>query len=110
MDRCSNSCENSQRRERVREEIVSRKKIRDGKSEKRGRRKKIKVREKVKVAKQYVFFQCFVAPEGRGAGSLKRPSGPARYQKLHAAVVRSTFRSQNVKRTLLSEHFWKLRC
>ena len=72
MDRCSNSCENSQRRERVREEMVSRKKIRDGKSEKRGRRKKIKVREKVKVAKQYVFFQCFVAPEGLGAGSLKR--------------------------------------
>jgi len=35
MDRCSNSCESSQRRERVREEIVSRKKIRDGKSQRR---------------------------------------------------------------------------
>ena len=31
-------------------------------------------------------------------------------EKVHAAVARSTFPSQNVQSTPLSEHFWKLRC
>ena len=31
-------------------------------------------------------------------------------EKVHAVVVRSTFRSQNVQSTSASEHFWKLRC
>ena len=31
-------------------------------------------------------------------------------EKVHAVVARSTFRSQNVKNTLRSDHFWKLRC
>ena len=31
-------------------------------------------------------------------------------EKVHAVVARSTFRSQNVKNTPLSDHFWKLRC
>ena len=30
--------------------------------------------------------------------------------KVHAVVARSTFRSQNVQNTPLSDHFWKLRC
>jgi len=29
---------------------------------------------------------------------------------VHAVVARSTFRSQNVQSTPLSDHFWKLRC
>ena len=33
-----------------------------------------------------------------------------RVEKLHAVVVRSTFRSQNVQNTSASDHFWKLRC
>ena len=33
-----------------------------------------------------------------------------RDEKLHAVVARSTFRSQNVQNTPLSDHFWKLRC
>ena len=33
-----------------------------------------------------------------------------RDEKLHAAVARSTFRSQNVQSTSASDHFWKLRC
>ena len=33
-----------------------------------------------------------------------------RDEKLHAVVARSTFRSQNVKNTRGSDHFWKLRC
>ena len=31
-------------------------------------------------------------------------------EKVHAVVVRSTFPSQNVQNTPLSDHFWKLRC
>ena len=33
-----------------------------------------------------------------------------RHEKLHAAVARSTFSSQNRKKLTVSEHFWKLRC
>ena len=44
-------------------------KSRDGK---RSRRKKIQVREKVGKSRNTVFFQWFVAPEGRKVGSLKR--------------------------------------
>ena len=36
--------------------------------------------------------------------------GQRRNQKLHAAVARSTFASQNVQNTACSEHFLKLRC
>ena len=38
------------------------------------------------------------------------PSGQRRDEKLHAVVARSTFGSQNVQNTPLSDHFWKLRC
>ena len=31
-------------------------------------------------------------------------------EKVHAVVVRSTFRSQNVKNTRVLDHFWTLRC
>ena len=31
-------------------------------------------------------------------------------EKVHAVVARSTFRSQHVQNTPLSDHFWKLRC
>ena len=58
MDRCSNSGESSQRRERVRRERV--------------RRKKIKAFEKVEVAQNTMIGQCLVAPDGRKVGSLKR--------------------------------------
>ena len=33
-----------------------------------------------------------------------------RDEKLHAVVAQSTFASQNVQNTPLSDHFWKLRC
>ena len=36
------------------------------------------------------------------------PSGQMRDEKLHAVVVRSTFRS--LQNTPFSDHFWKLRC
>ena len=38
------------------------------------------------------------------------PAGQMRDEKLHAVVARSTFRSQNVQNTPLSDHSWKLRC
>ena len=48
-------------------------KIRRGKSRReRVRRKKIQMREKVGKSRFTVFFQWFVAPEGRKVGSLKR--------------------------------------
>ena len=121
-------------------------KIRRKKSRReRVRRKKMQMREKVGKSRNTVFFQWFVAPEGRKVGSLKRRvrSQLARWEmknctplwceahfqvkmykthhcrttfgswdveKVHAVVARSTFRSQNVQNTPLSDHFWKLRC
>ena len=38
------------------------------------------------------------------------PAGQMGDEKLHAVVGRSTLRSQNVKNTRGSDHFWKLRC
>ena len=36
--------------------------------------------------------------------------GSCDVEKVHAAVARSTFPSQNVQNTPMSDHFWKLRC
>ena len=36
--------------------------------------------------------------------------GQRRNQKLHTAVARSTFSSENVKNTSASDHFLKFRC
>ena len=73
------------------------------------RRKKMQVREKVGKSRFTVFFQWFVAQEGRRVGSLKRRvrSQLARWEKLPAVVARSTFPSQ---KPTVSDHFWKLRC
>ena len=91
-----------------------------------------------KVAKQCVF-QWFVALEGRKVGSLKLARwkmknctllwreahlqvkklktpqcrttfGNSDVEKVHAVVARSTFASQNVQNTSVSDHFWKFRC
>ena len=105
----------------------------------------MQMREKVGKSRNTVFFQWFVAPEGRKVGLLKRRVrsqlarwemnnctplwGEAHFQvkryktpgsrstlgswdveKVHAVVARSTFRSQNVQNTPLSDHFGKLRC
>ena len=83
----------------------------------RERRKKMQVHEKVGKSRFTVFFQWFVAPEGRKVGSLKRwvrSQLQMRHEKLHekvyAAVARSTFSSQKCKKLRVSDHFWKLRC
>ena len=57
---------------------AARKKLRQRESHKREdqrekvRREKVQVREKVRKLRDTLFFQCFVAPEGRQVGSLKR--------------------------------------
>ena len=103
------------------------------------------MREKAGKSRNTVFFQWFVAPEGRKVGSLKRrvrsqlatgamkncaplwrkahfevksvknwrsrtTFGSWDVKKVHAVVARSTFPSQNLQNTPLSDHFWKLRC
>jgi len=103
------------------------------------------MREKVGKSRNTLFFQWFVAPEGRKVGLLKRRvrSQLARWEmknctqfwreahlqvkmyktpgsrstfgswdveKVHGVVARSTFASENVQNTPLSNHFWKLRC
>ena len=126
----------SERRERLEERSVEEK-------ESEGRR--CRCAKKVGKSRNTVSFQCFVAPEGRKVGSLKRRvrSQLARWEmknctplwreahfqvkrhktnqvrttfgswdveKVHAVVARSTFPSQNAQNTPLSDHFWKLQC
>ena len=56
------------------------------------------MREKVGKSRNTVFFQWFVAPEGSKSRLAKaagaEPAGHRSDEKLHAAVARSTFRSQ----------------
>ena len=86
------------RREKIRRERV--------------RRQKMQMREKVGKSRNTVFFQWFVAPEGRKVGSLKRRvrSQLARREMKNCTPLWSTFWSQNVQNTPFSDHFWKLRC
>ena len=68
------------------------------------------MREKVGKSRNTVFFQWFVAPEGRKVGSLKRRVRSQLARREMKNCTRSTFRSQNVQNTPFSDHFWKLRC
>ena len=63
MDRWKSRGGKSQRREEQKREDQRRERV---------RRKKMQVREKVAKPRNTVFFQWFVAPEGRKVGSLKR--------------------------------------
>ena len=65
------------------------------------------------VAKRCVFSMIRVSGESKSrlvkaAGA--ESCGQRRNEKLHAAVARSTFSSQNVQNMSASEHFLKLRC
>ena len=88
------------------------------------RRKKMQLRESQKkedtsapnvreVAKRCVFPMIRVSGESKSrlvkaAGA--ESCGQRRNQKLHAAVARSTFWSENAKKLTFSDHFWKLWC
>ena len=63
MDRWKSRGGKSQRGEEQKREDQRRERV---------RRKKMQVREKVEKSRFTVFFQWFVAPEGRKVGSLKR--------------------------------------
>ena len=71
------------------------------------RREKMKVRVKVGKSRCTVFFQWFVALEGRKVTSLTRRVGSqlARWE-MNAVVARSSFPSHNVQSTPASDHFW----
>ena len=72
------------------------------------------MREKVGKSQNTVFFQWFVAPEGRKVGSLKRR---VRSQLARGAMKNCTplwleahFELKMSENTSASDHFWKLRC
>ena len=44
------------------------------------------------------------------APGVQTTFGGSDVEKVHAVVVRSTFRSQNAQNTSVSDHFWELRC
>ena len=78
------------------------------------RRKKMQVREKVGTSRNTVFFQWFVAPEGRKVGSLKRRvrSQLARWEMKNCTPLwrEAHFQVKMYKHTRGADHFWKLRC
>ena len=66
-----------------------------------------------KVAKHCVF--PMICGSGGSKSRLAKaagaePAGQMRDENLHAVVARSTFWSQNVQNTSVSDDFWKLRC
>ena len=103
------------RREKQRWEESEMRREEERRSAKRKSQKKEEpgARKGRKAAKQSVFPMIW------GSGGSKsrlakaagaEPAGQMRDEKLHALVARSTFASQNVQNTWVSEHFWKLRC
>ena len=44
------------------------------------------------------------------APHVRATFGGSDVEKVHAVVARSTFRSQNVQNTRVSDHFWRFRC
>ena len=97
--------------ERVREK----RRVEERRSEKRKSQKKedADARKGRKVAKHRGF--PMICGSGGSKSRLAKaagaePSGQMRDEKFHAVVARSTFRSQNVQNTSVSDHFWKLRC
>ena len=99
-----------------RAEAERRERLEERRSEKRKSQKKedADARKGRKVAKHCVF-PILICGSGGSKSRLTKaagaePAGQMRDEKLHAVVARSTFRSQNVQNTPVSDHFWKLRC
>ena len=72
------------------------------------------MREKVGKSRNTVFFPMIWGSGGSKSRLAKAAgaelAGQMRNEKLHTVVARSTFASQSVQNTWVSEHFWKLRC
>ena len=65
------------------------------------------MREKIGKSRFTVFFQWFVAPEGRKVGSLKRR---VRSQLARWDMKKCTPLWRDGQNTRGADHFWKLRC
>ena len=100
-------------RERREEERRGEEEEREEKKKEERRKKKEEGRREEERRKKKVSKHC-VFPMICGSGGSKsrlakaagaEPAGQMRDEKLHAVVVRSTFRSQNVQNTSASEHF-----
>ena len=89
-DRWNSRGGKSQRREEKKKEDDRRERV---------RRQKMQVREKVEKSRNTVFFQCFVAPENRKVGSLKR--------RVRSHVARWEMKSCT---PLRRAHFQKSKC
>ena len=70
----------------------------------------MQMREKVGKSRNTVFRGSGWSKSRLAKAAGAEPAGQMRDEKLHAVVARSTFPSQNVQSTPLSDHFWKLRC
>ena len=92
------------RREKRREEKRREEKKKEDQERESFRRKKIQMREKGRKVGSRGSKSRLAKAAGVG------PCGQMKDEKVHTVVVRSTFRSQNVQSTPMSEHFWKLRC
>ena len=94
--------------------VREKRKIRREKSRReRVRRKKMQMREKVGKSRNTVFFQWFVAPEGRKVGSLKRQVRsqlPDERWKIARRCGAKHISKSNVQNTRGADHFWQLRC
>ena len=91
--------------------VREKRKIRREKSRReRVRRKKMQMREKVGKSRNTVFFQWFVAPEGRKVGSLKRASWPDERWKIARRCGAKHISKSKCTNTRGADHFWQLRC
>ena len=84
-----------------------------GREKRRSEGKKMEMREKVGKSRHTVF--PMICGSGGSKSRLAKaagaePAGQMRDENLHAVVARSRFPSQNVQKTPVSDHFWKLRC
>ena len=95
--------------------VTEKRRVEERRSEKRKSQKKedADARKGRKVAIDCVFPMmcgCGGSKSRLAKAAGAEPSGQMRDEKLHTVVARSTFRSQNVKNTRGSDHFWQLRC
>ena len=105
MDRWKAEQGRGREKRKIRREKIRRERV---------RRKKMQMREKVGKSQNTVFVPMICGSRGSKSRLAKaagaETSGEMRTEKLHAVVARSTFWSQNVQNTSVSDHFWKLRC
>ena len=79
------------------------------------------VTKHTRVSDHFWRFRCRKSARRCGAKHISKSKCTKHYhvrttfggsdvEKVHAVVARSTFRSQNVKNTRVSDHFWRFRC